>query len=61
MGELLELPLEEAGRLNTLAMAMDFEPAERQFLLEARDLVTLADRMSHLLDFSLRGRCLDGL
>ena len=61
MAELLELPLEEAGRLNSLAMAMDFEPAERQFLLEARDLVTLADRLLHLLDFSLGGRCLGGL
>jgi Lon protease-like protein len=54
--ELLELPLEDRGRLNTLAMALDFEPTERQFLLEARDLPTLAERMHQLLDFALGGR-----
>ncbi len=54
--ELLELPLEDSGRLNTLAMALDFEPTERQFLLESKDLVTLADRMIQLLDFAVGGR-----
>ena len=54
--ELLDLPLEDAGRLNTLAMALDFEPTERQFLLESRDLPTLADRMLRLLDFAVGGR-----
>lgn len=59
--ELLDLPLEDAGRLNTLAMALDFEPTERQFLLEARDLPTLADRLLHLLDFAVGGRAIQGL
>ncbi|MBP1770917.1 MAG: putative Peptidase lon-like [Holophagaceae bacterium] len=59
--ELLDLPLEDVGRLNTLAMALDFEPTERQFLLEARDLPTLADRMLQLLDFALGGRSIQGL
>lgn len=59
--ELLELPLEDVGRLNTLAMALDFEPTERQFLLEARDLPTLADRMLQLLDFAVGGRAIRGL
>lgn len=59
--ELLDLPLEDAGRLNTLAMALDFEPTERQFLLEARDLPTLSDRMLQLLDFALGGRSIRGL
>ena len=59
--ELLDLPLEDAGRLNTLAMALDFEPTERQFLLEARDLPTLADRMLQLLDFAVGGRAIHGL
>ena len=59
--ELLDLPLEDAGRLNTLAMALDFEPTERQFLLEARDLPTLADRMLQLLDFAVGGRAIRGL
>ena len=61
MKELLDLPLEDAGRLNTLAMALDFEPTERQFLLESRDLPTLADRMLQLLDFAVGGRSIRGL
>lgn len=59
--ELLDLPLEDAGRLNTLAMALDFEPTERQFLLESGDLPTLADRLLQLLDFAVGGRSLQGL
>lgn len=61
MQELLDLPLEDVGRLNTLAMALDFEPTERQFLLEARDLPALADRLLQLLDFAIGGRILRGL
>ena len=59
--ELLDLPLEDADRLYTLAMALDFEPTERQFLLESQDLPTLADRMLQLLDFAVGGRSLGGL
>ncbi len=59
--ELLDLPLEDMGRLNTLAMALDFEPTERQFLLESRDLPTLAERMLQLLDFAVGGRAIRGL
>jgi len=59
--ELLDLPLEDEARLNTLAMALDFEPTERQFLLESRDLPTLADRMLQLLEFAGNGRDLRGL
>jgi len=59
--ELLDLPLEDTGRLNTLAMALDFEPTERQFLLESEDLPTLADRMLQLLDFAVGGRSIRGL
>ena len=61
MKELLDLPLEDMGRLNTLAMALDFEPTERQFLLESEDLPTLADRMLRLLDFAVGGRSIQGL
>jgi uncharacterized protein len=59
--ELLDLPLEDMDRLNTLAMALDFEPTERQFLLESRDLPTLAERMLQLLDFAVGGRSIQGL
>lgn len=61
INELLELPLEDAARLNTLAMALDFEPTERQFLLESRDLPALAERMIQLLDFALGGRAIRGV
>lgn len=61
LNELLDLPLEDADRLNTLAMALDFEPTERQFLLESRDLPTLADRMLQLLDFAVGGRVIRDL
>jgi len=61
VNELLELPLEDVGRLNTLAMALNFEPTERQFLLEAKDLFTLADRLLQLLDFAAGGRAIQGL
>ncbi len=59
--ELLDLPLGDMERLNTLAMALDFEPSERQFLLESKDLLTLAERMIQLLDFTVGGRYLQGL
>lgn len=59
--ELLDLPLEDVARINTLAMALDFEPTERQFLLEASDLVTLADRMIQLLEFASGGRRIHGV
>ncbi len=59
--ELLDLPLEDQALLNTLAMALDFEPTERQFLLESLDLPTLADRMLQLLEFAAGGRALPGL
>jgi Lon protease-like protein len=53
--------LEDRDRLNTLAMALDFEPTERQFLLEASDLPTLAERMIQLLDFAVGGRSIHEL
>jgi len=59
--ELLDLPLEDMGRLNTLAMALDFQPSERQFLLESKDLLTLAERMIQLLEFAIGGRSIQGL
>lgn len=51
--ELLELPLEEEARLCTFAMALDFDPVEKQFLLESPHLLALADRLSQLLEFDL--------
>lgn len=54
--ELLDLPLEDSAQLNTLAMALDFDPAERQFLLEAPNLPALADRLLQVLDFARQGR-----
>jgi hypothetical protein len=59
--ELLDLPLEDSAQLNTLAMALDFDPAERQFLLEAPNLPALADRLLQVLDFARQGRKLSDL
>jgi len=59
--ELLDLPLEDMDRLNTLAMALDFQPSERQFLLEATDLLTLAERKIQLLEFAVGGRSIQEL
>ncbi len=54
--QLLDLELQDEVLLNTLAMALDFEPVEKQFLLEARNLPDLAERLHQLLDFAAHGR-----
>lgn len=56
MSELLDLPLEDEARVCTLAMALEFDHVEKQFLLEAQDLPTMVDRLSQLLAFDLGGR-----
>lgn len=56
MAELLDLPLEDEPRVCTLAMALEFDPVEKQFLLESPDLPAMVDRLSQLLEFDLGGR-----
>ncbi|HJV89024.1 MAG TPA: LON peptidase substrate-binding domain-containing protein [Holophagaceae bacterium] len=58
--ELLELPLDLEAQLYTLSVALDFEPVEKQFLLESGDLPQLGERLNQLLDFALSDRGLHG-
>ena len=58
--ELLELPLGLGAQLFTLGLALDFEPVEKQFLLESTDLRLLAERLHQLVDFALADRGLEG-
>ncbi|HJU83450.1 MAG TPA: LON peptidase substrate-binding domain-containing protein [Holophagaceae bacterium] len=54
--QLLDLQLSDEVMLNTLAMALDFEPVEKQFLLEAPSLPAMCDRLHQLLDFASQDR-----
>ena len=54
--QLLDLELAPPVLLNTLAMALDLDPVEKQFLLEASGLVDLAERFHQLLEFALNDR-----
>lgn len=58
--ELLSLPLDLDAQLFTVALALDFEPVEKQFLLESTSLSTLCERLQQLLDFATTGRGLEG-
>ncbi|HZU52672.1 MAG TPA: LON peptidase substrate-binding domain-containing protein [Holophagaceae bacterium] len=54
--QLLDLDLAPQVLLNTLAMALDLDPVEKQFLLEAPDLMELGGRFHQLLEFALNDR-----
>jgi Lon protease-like protein len=56
--DLLALGLDEDVLLFTLGQALEFEPIERQFLLESDSLVTLASRLQDLMRFSSANRSL---
>lgn len=58
--ELMDLPLDLEAQLFTLALALDFEPVEKQFLLESPGLPTLGERFHQLLDFALADRGVEG-
>ncbi|HJV21617.1 MAG TPA: LON peptidase substrate-binding domain-containing protein [Holophagaceae bacterium] len=58
--ELMELPLDLEAQLYTLSVALEFEPVEKQFLLESANLVQLGERLNQLLDFALSDRGLHG-
>ncbi|HJW33361.1 MAG TPA: LON peptidase substrate-binding domain-containing protein [Holophagaceae bacterium] len=58
--ELLELPLDLEAQLFTLSLALEFEPVEKQFLLESTTLPQLGERLNQLLDFALSDRGLHG-
>ncbi len=58
--ELLDLPLDLEAQLFTLSLALEFEPVEKQFLLESASLPQLGERLNQLLDFELSDRGLHG-
>ncbi|MBS1766261.1 MAG: LON peptidase substrate-binding domain-containing protein [Acidobacteria bacterium] len=53
---LLDLDLDEPLLLNTLAMALDLDPVEKQFVLEAISVHEEAERLRQLLEFALNDR-----
>lgn len=53
---LLDLDLDAPVLLNTLAMALDLDPVEKQFLLEATSVPEEAERLHQLLEFALNDR-----
>lgn len=57
---LLDLELEPVVLLSTLGMALDLDPVEKQFLLEAPSLADRADRLHQILEFALESRGPDG-
>lgn len=58
--ELMDLPLDLEAQLFTLSLALEFEPVEKQFLLESASLPQLGERLNQLLDFELSDRGLHG-
>lgn len=56
LDELASLGMSQVVFLNTLAMALDFEPVEKQFLLESQTLHEFSDRILQLMEFTLSGR-----
>lgn len=56
LDELLSMGMSQVVLLNTLAMALDFVPVEKQFLLESRNIHEFTDRILQLMEFTLSGR-----
>ena len=54
--QLLDLDLAPPVLLNTLSMALDLDPVEKQFLLEAPGVAELGERFHQLLEFALSDR-----
>lgn len=60
LDQLLDLDLAPPVLLNTLAMVLDLDPVEKQFLLESPSFPVLADRFQQVLEFALHDRDLPG-
>lgn len=59
VSDLVNLGLDEDALVYTLCLGLDFEPVEKQFLLEAGSMASLAARLEDLLRFTLANRSLD--
>ena len=53
---LLDLDLTAPVLLSTLAMALDLDPVEKQFLLEAPSVPEMAERLHQVIEFALSDR-----
>ena len=60
VGQLLNLELSPVVLLNTLCMALDLDPVEKQFLLESTSLGQMEERLLQVLEFALSGRNIRG-
>ena len=54
--QLLDMELAPPVLLNTLAMALDLDPVEKLFLLEASSLPERAERLHQVIEFALSDR-----
>lgn len=56
ISDLVGLNLDEDALIYTLCLALEFEPVEKQFLLEAGSMSALAGRLEDLMRFSVANR-----
>ncbi len=59
--DLLDMNLDEDALIYTLGLALDFEPVEKQFLLESPSLGAFAERLEDLMRFAMANRHLPEL
>lgn len=56
VADLLDLSMEEDALIYTLGLALDFEPVEKQFLLESSTLGAFTQRLEDLMRFAMTNR-----
>lgn len=56
VADLVGMNLDEDALIYTLCLALEFEPVEKQFLLEAGSMSALAGRLEDLMRFSMANR-----
>ena len=56
VSDLVGMNLDEDALIYTLCLALDFEPVEKQFLLESLSMSALAERLEDLMRFSMANR-----
>ena len=61
ISDLVGMNLDEDALIYTLCLALDFEPVEKQFLLESHSMSALAERLEDLMRFSMANRHLPEL
>ena len=61
VSDLVAMNLDEDALIYTLCLALEFEPVEKQFLLESLSMSALAERLEDLMRFSMANRHLPEL